>query len=97
MECWDSKMVRIATDRPGPAVPILRPPRRRGRPPGRSAAEEKSAVGSLDATSLGTPQPDADRGSKSEGTDQGHPLAAAIANLSPADRARLAAMLTGKE
>ena len=43
---------------------------------------------------------DADQGSKSEGTDQdqGDPLAAiaaALVNLSPADRARLAAMLGG--
>ncbi|MGA2617834.1 MAG: hypothetical protein ABSF26_09500 [Thermoguttaceae bacterium] len=58
------------------------------------------------------PAPDADQGDEGEGIDQGGAargsstadqgdplvkLAAALANLSPADRARLAAMLTGHQ
>ena len=56
---------------------------------------ENANADALEAASLGTsPQAaDADQGNEGEGIDQGDPLAAivaAIANLSPADRARLA-------
>ena len=64
---------------------------------------EKANADTLEADSLGTSPQAADaleagHQDKSEGIDQGDPLArlaAAIANLSPADRARLAAMFTG--
>jgi hypothetical protein len=55
---------------------------------------EGVAVGTLDADQESRPAGDQGQG---EGTDQGDPLAklaAALLDLSPADRARLAAMLT---
>jgi len=68
-----------------------------------SEAENANAA-ALDAALLGTPRqaaeaPDADQGGRGEGTadkpaDPLANLAATIGNLSPAERARLAAMLT---
>ena len=63
---------------------------------------ENANADALEAASLGTPPqaadaPNADQGNEGEGIDQGAPLAAiaaAIANLSPADRARLAVLLS---
>ncbi|MFZ1934856.1 MAG: hypothetical protein WCB27_01865 [Thermoguttaceae bacterium] len=60
---------------------------------------ENANADAHNTTSLGTsPQaPDASQGNGSEGIDQGDPLAklaAALLTLSPADRAKLATMLT---
>ena len=62
---------------------------------------ENANADASEAASPSPPQPaDADQGNVGEGIEQGDRLAAiaaAIANLSPADRARLAAMLTGHQ
>ncbi len=66
---------------------------------------ENANAGTPDAASLGTPPQAAgtlgtDQGREGEGTDQGDPLAglaAAIANLTPADRAKVAGMLAGQQ
>jgi hypothetical protein len=63
---------------------------------------ENANADALEAASLGTPSQAADahhQGNESEGINQGDPLAvlaAAVTNLSPADRERLVAMLTGR-
>ena len=52
-----------------------------------------------EAASIGTPPPDAGRGTEGEGIDQGDRLAglaAVLLTLSPVDRARLVAMLAGQ-
>jgi hypothetical protein len=62
---------------------------------GHQGQGEATAAGTLDADQQDRPAGDRGQG---EGADQGDPLAklaAALLALTPADRARLAAMLTG--
>ena len=70
-----------------------------------TSESENANAGTLETVSLDTlPQAadtiDTDQGNEDEGIDQGDPLtklAVAIASLSPTDRQRLAAMLTGHQ